>query len=191
MDREIKMKYTYLKIFPAERGKSRFFSAVLNRFPASFCNYVPGDRKKTSEMAFSAVCERNAPLSGMKEERSLELSLFRKTAEQILSELPPDLFRQLNGGVVVLPGAKSDGDYMVMGEYIEDPGLGSIIVLYYGSFAGELEEASEDQWVEEIEETILHELRHHVESLAGVDYLGEEEERELLSGKSFETDQEE
>lgn len=121
----------------------------------------------------------------------MELSLFRKTAEQILSELPPDLFRQLNGGVVVLPGARNDGEYMVMGEYIEDPGLGSIIVLYYGSFAGELEEASEDQWVEEIEETILHELRHHVESLAGVDYLGEEEERELLSGKSFETDQEE
>ena len=59
----------------------------------------------------------------------MELSLFRKTAEQILSELPPDLFRQLNGGVVVLPGARSDGDYMVMGEYIEDPGLGSIIVL--------------------------------------------------------------
>jgi hypothetical protein len=142
-------------------------------------------------MAFSAICERNAPVSDVKEERSLELSLFRETADRIVSALPPVLFRQLNGGVLVVPGARSDGEYLVMGEYIEDPGLGSIIVLYYGSFAEELEDASEDQWIEEIEETVLHELRHHVESLAGVDYLGEEEERELLSGKSFETDQEE
>jgi hypothetical protein len=37
MDRGMKMKYTSLKVFPAERGKSRFFSAVLNRFSASFC----------------------------------------------------------------------------------------------------------------------------------------------------------
>ena len=110
----------------------------------------------------------------------MEFSLFRKTADRIVSTLPTVLFRQLNGGVLVLPVARSDGEYLVMGEYIEDPGLGSIIVLYYGSFAEELEDASEDQWIEEIEETILHELRHHVESLAGVDYLGEEEERELL-----------
>ncbi len=121
----------------------------------------------------------------------MKIDLFRKTADRIVSALPPVLFRQLNGGVLVLPETRADGEFAIMGEYIEDPALGNIIVLYYGSFAGELEGASEEEWREEIEETVLHELRHHVESLAGVDYLGEEEERELLSGKSFETDQEE
>ena len=67
-----------------------------------------------------------------------------------------------------------------MGEYIEDPDLGSLVLLYYGSFAEALDGASAEEWEEEIEETVIHELRHHVESLAGVDYLAREEEMELF-----------
>lgn len=36
-----------------------------------------------------------------------------------------------------------------------------------------------DEWENELKETILHELRHHVEIMAGVDYLSEEEKADL------------
>ena len=75
---------------------------------------------------------------------------------------------------------KADGDFLVMGEYIEDPAMGNLIALYYGSFVEELGDAPDSEWAEEIEETVLHEFRHHVELMAGVDFLSEEEREELL-----------
>lgn len=108
----------------------------------------------------------------------MNIRLFRKNVDRIASSLPPVLFRQLNGGIIVRPEAKEDGNCLIFGEYVEDPALGNLILLYYGSFAEELEGAGVDEWNEEIEETITHELRHHIESLAGVDYLSEEEKTE-------------
>ncbi len=105
---------------------------------------------------------------------------FRRVVDQVLSGLPSDLFRNLNGGVLVLPGTKADGDFLVMGEYIEDPAMGNLIALYYGSFVEELGDAPDSEWAEEIEETVLHEFRHHVELMAGVDFLSEEEREELI-----------
>ena len=110
----------------------------------------------------------------------MNIRRFRKTVDAVLESLPPELFRQLNGGVLVRPEAKEDGDALIMGEYIEDPDLGSLGLLYYRSSAEALEGASQEEWEEEIEETVIHELRHHVESLAGVDYLAREEEMEYL-----------
>jgi predicted Zn-dependent protease with MMP-like domain len=106
----------------------------------------------------------------------MDLDQFRKSADSIVESLPPDLFRNLNGGVLILEEKHEEDDSLVMGEYVEDPVMGNTILIYYGSIVEELEEASEEEWIEEIEDTILHELRHHVESLAGVDYLSEEEE---------------
>ncbi|MBP6333053.1 MAG: metallopeptidase family protein [Aminivibrio sp.] len=105
---------------------------------------------------------------------------FRKTVDAVLGSLPPELLRQLNGGILVRPETKEDGETLILGEYIEDPDLSSLVLLYYGSFAEALEGASPEEWEEEIEETVIHELRHHVESLAGVDYLAREEEMEYL-----------
>ena len=109
----------------------------------------------------------------------MRIGIFKKHVARLLENLPPELLRQLNGGISVFPGRKTDGDCLIMGEYIEEPGLGKLVALYYGSFAEALEGSPPEDWAEEIEETVLHELRHHVESLAGVDYLGEEEEREF------------
>lgn len=120
----------------------------------------------------------------------MNIRRFRKTVDAVLESLPPELFRQLNGGVLVRPEAKEDGDALIMGEYIEDPELGSLVLLYYGSFAEALEGASGEEWEEEIEETVIHELRHHVESLAGVDYLSVEEDLEYLRDTGAEEDEE-
>jgi predicted Zn-dependent protease with MMP-like domain len=108
----------------------------------------------------------------------MDLDQFRQSADSIVESLPPDLFRNLNGGVLILEEKNEEDDSLVMGEYVEDPVMGNTILIYYGSFLEDLEEASEEEWIEELEDTILHELRHHVESLAGVDYLSEEEEEE-------------
>ena len=104
---------------------------------------------------------------------------FCQVAERIVERLPPKLFGKLNGGVNVVRQKKEDGEYLLMGEYVEDPIMGNTVFLYYGSFSEELEGARREEWIEEIEETIVHELRHHVESLAGVDYLSFEEMQDL------------
>lgn len=109
----------------------------------------------------------------------MDIERFREIAEHVLELLPGELLRKLNGGILVLPDKKEEDDYLVMGEYVEDPVMGSVIFLYYGSFAEDLEDGDLDEWEEEIEDTIIHELRHHIESLAGVDYLSDEELEEL------------
>ena len=75
-----------------------------------------------------------------------------------------------------------------MGEYMDpgpedflgsNPGLGRHIALYYGSFERIAEDDPEFDWEEELWETITHELRHHVESLAGdVSLIEEDRQRQ-------------
>lgn len=100
-----------------------------------------------------------------------------------MDRLPPRLARDLSGGFVVVPEAKRDGGWYIMGEYVEDPVLGRFIVFYYGSFAAVLGDAVRAAWEEELWETVKHELRHHVEALAGVDDLVREELAELARWK--------
>lgn len=114
-----------------------------------------------------------------KERDTVTYDEFCQIAEKMIENLPPKLFEKLNGGVNVVRRKKEDGEYILMGEYVEDPIMGNTVYLYYGTFAEELKGAKRSEWVEEIEETLLHELRHHIESLAGVDYLSFEEMQDL------------
>lgn len=114
---------------------------------------------------------------------TLTLEAFTELADRLVDSLPPRLVRDLNGGLVVVPGARRDGEFYIMGEYIEDPALGRLIVFYYGSFAAVLGDAEPAVWEEELWETVKHELRHHVEALAGTDDLVREELAELARCK--------
>ena len=114
----------------------------------------------------------------------MNLKLFRQAVLKIIGTLPAELLVCLNGGIIVESSIKEEGDYITMGEYIEDPGLGNIIILYYGSFREAMGNASFEEWNEEITETVIHELRHHIESLAGVDDLSAEENRLLQEDTS-------
>ncbi|MBU4533152.1 MAG: metallopeptidase family protein [Firmicutes bacterium] len=80
---------------------------------------------------------------------------------------------------MVLPETKREEEFLIMAEYVEEGYLGCFIVFYYGSFAALLGNAEPVVWEEELRETVWHELRHHLESLAGVDDLGREELEEL------------
>lgn len=109
----------------------------------------------------------------------LSLEEFSRMLEEAVERIPPRYCQDLTGGFNIQEKAVQDGEYYVLGEYIEDDQLGCFIVFYYGSFAGLLEEEAEEVWKEEIEDTVLHEMQHHLESLAGRDDLARQELEEL------------
>ena len=103
---------------------------------------------------------------------------FQATLAEMVDEIPDEFLAELQG-VHALPEARLEPDFHEvyrLGEYL-DPGpenflgggegLGRHVALYYGSFAAVAEEDPEFSWEDELWETLTHELRHHVESLAG------------------------
>jgi len=114
---------------------------------------------------------------------------FAALVEALVTEVPAEFMRDLQG-VHVLPEAMQEEgfeDVYRMGEYL-DPGpsdflgggegLGRHVAIYHGSFAAIAALDSDFDWEDEAWETLTHELRHHVESLAGEDYLVQLDEME-------------
>ena len=105
----------------------------------------------------------------------------------VAEKLPRELFKDLNGGVLLLPEAcqdqdDSEHDIFTMGEYVHDE-MGRYIVIYYGSFVEIYEHLPPEQirkeLEEELKETLIHELTHHIEDLAGECGLEIEDELEM------------
>ena len=116
----------------------------------------------------------------------MSIEQMQEVLEEIAAELPDAFFESLNGGILlledtVLAPEALDEDLYTMGEYCEDPLMGSYIVLYYGSFAEICQDMSAEEIREEIRVTLLHEFTHHLESLAGECGLELEDERELAA----------
>ncbi len=90
--------------------------------------------------------------------------------DEVYEEFPAELFQDLNGGVLLLedelPDPAAGEDVYIMGEYCCDE-MGRYIYIYYGSFAALLYDEPREVWVDELRETLRHELTHHVEGLAG------------------------
>ena len=116
----------------------------------------------------------------------MSIDAMQELLEEIAAELPDVFCAELNGGILlledtVLAPEALDEDLYTMGEYCEDPLMGSYIVLYYGSFAEICQDMTEEEIREEIRATLLHEFTHHLESLAGERGLELEDERELAA----------
>ena len=118
----------------------------------------------------------------------MDIDGFQMIMEEVADEIPPELLRDLNGGIIVLSEVKyhptaPERDLYVMGEYhVHIPGLGRYIVLYYGSFEcvfGVSTPNENPRLRSEVRKTLIHELRHHIESLSGVKDLEREDERAL------------
>ncbi len=103
---------------------------------------------------------------------------FAELLAEMVDEVPDEFLEGLQG-VHALPEMKLEPDFHEvyrMGEYL-DPGpesflgagegLGRHVALYYGSFEKIAEDDPNFDWEDEMWETLTHELRHHVESLAG------------------------
>lgn len=114
---------------------------------------------------------------------------FQQLIEEMVADIPPEFMEGLQG-VHVLQEERVETEFedvFRMGEYL-DPGpadflgagegLGRHIAMYYGSFAAIAAEDPDFDWEDEIWETLTHELRHHVESLAGEDFLVQDDEEQ-------------
>ena len=105
---------------------------------------------------------------------------FEKCAEmldEIADSMPYELYRDLNGGISLLPQIKVHpkalhNDLFILGEYIRNS-LGNAIVFYYGSINRVYGNQSDDELYKQLERIMRHEVRHHNEYLAGCDDLGE------------------
>ena len=114
--------------------------------------------------------------------------------DEVVDEIPEALLRGLNGGIVfseaVQPSPHGAGLY-TLGQYFCEPmGLGRYIVLYYGSFVRVYGQRPPSVQKKELRKLLLHELTHHVESLAGVRDLEWKDEEFLRQyrGQNHETD---
>jgi predicted Zn-dependent protease with MMP-like domain len=107
---------------------------------------------------------------------------FRRRAQEVFDSIPEDFRAGVDGLLVerraephpTLPdiytlGECATGEIDPAGE--ADLHLRSLVVLYYGSFVQLSRMDDEWDWDGEIEETILHEIRHHREGTAGEDAL--------------------
>lgn len=114
----------------------------------------------------------------------IDIDRFEVILDDIAGELPAEFYRELNGGILLLPETKispyavSD-DLYIMGEYIYSSSMGRMIKIYYGSFARSYSHLSEDALTEQIREVLYHEFTHHMESLAGEKGLELKDEAQL------------
>ncbi len=118
---------------------------------------------------------------------------FERRAEEVFEEVPPD-FREGVDGLRVerkaerhptLPEVYTLGECLTETYPTEYGGAGevrSFVVLYYGSFLRLSRMEEEWDWEEEIWETVTHEIRHHLESLALEDDL---EVRDYADDQNF------
>lgn len=111
---------------------------------------------------------------------------FEAEVGRISLELPDDLFAKLNGGVVVQPMEKlhkrsvEGHPLYIAGEYMRSPSMRNVVI-YYGSFMRLYGRLSDKAISEHIREVLLHELRHHWESLSGERGLEIEDEEQLAA----------
>ncbi len=105
--------------------------------------------------------------------------------DEIAENLPREIFRELNKGIVLLPQSKlhpkSDPSQAlyVLGEYTSNR-TGRQIALYYGSFRRSFSHLSEERLYHQLKRTLYHEFVHHLEGLAG-DYDLEIEDKKSLA----------
>ena len=97
----------------------------------------------------------------------------QEVLSQFADELPEGIYKDLNGGIILLPDVKmhpeSVGkDLYIMGEYHYKPsGMGRYITIYYGSFSCVHSNLSDERLKERLKEVLHHELTHHLEHKAG------------------------
>lgn len=96
--------------------------------------------------------------------------------DDIAAEFPEAFFEELNGGILLLPEAKQhkkskDNDLFILGEYHRSLEMGRYITIYYRSFVNVYGQLSREALKNKLKDTVKHEFRHHLESLAGANDL--------------------
>ncbi len=123
----------------------------------------------------------------------MDFRSFERFAHEVFDEIPAQYQAGVDGLVVrrdavphpELPGIWTLGE-CITEEHLSDFGSAdttrSLIALYWGSFRNLARENPDFDWEDEVWETLTHELRHHLESLAGDDSL---EDVDYAADESF------
>lgn len=95
--------------------------------------------------------------------------------DEIADELPVELYRELNGGILLDRGFRMhpcavNNDLYILGVYVRD-NLGKRIIIYYESFMRVFKNASKEELFKHLKTTLRHEVLHHNEFLAGCNDL--------------------
>lgn len=95
--------------------------------------------------------------------------------DEIADELPNELYRELNGGILLdhsyrMHPCAVNNDLYILGVYVRD-NLGKRIIIYYGSFIRVFKNASKEEFYKHLKKTLRHEVLHHNEFLAGCNDL--------------------
>lgn len=109
--------------------------------------------------------------------------------DEIAESLPTEFYKELNGGILILPQAKVSGhaledDLYILGEYHHGGSMGRIIYIYYGSFEKLYPGITPEKMKRKLKDTLLHEFTHHLESLAGERGLEKKDQQQLMKYRS-------
>ncbi len=102
----------------------------------------------------------------------ISIEEMEEMLDEIAAGIPQEIYRELNGGILLLPETKlnnlsNKNDLYILGEYHKGGNLGRYIAIYYGSFMHVCGHLGKDSLKEQLEHTLKHEFTHHLESLAG------------------------
>lgn len=110
---------------------------------------------------------------------------MQQVLTEIADSLPQAIYRELNGGIILLPEYKlhpegvQDNLY-ILGEYHFEPrGFGRYITIYYGSLCRAHGHLPREEQVQRLRVVLHHELTHHLEHLAGDKSLEVQDAAEL------------
>lgn len=108
-----------------------------------------------------------------------------RVLDEAADALPEEIYRDLNGGVNLIRGVRTDEHgLLIMGTYNVNQ-MGRYVEIYYGSFRRKYPDASPEKCARELVRTLKHELTHHIESLAmdrSLEKWDEQHVAELLAG---------
>jgi len=112
----------------------------------------------------------------------------QQAIDELISELPPAIFRDLNCGVSLTEETLYDENgLLILGQYHVQPnGLGRYVNIHYGSMLLAHGYLPPDAFRNQLKSTLHHELTHHLESLAGDKSLEIQDAidvRRMLSGR--------
>ena len=104
--------------------------------------------------------------------------------DNLAEELPKEFFRELNGGILLLPDEKlspyaKGSDLYILGEYQRGGSMGRLIKIYYGSFERLYGDVKRERLTEKLRHVLRHEFTHHLESLAGERGLEIQDEEDM------------
>jgi len=108
--------------------------------------------------------------------------------DALIDDLPPEIFRELNCGVSLIPDIMYDANgLIILGQYrVEPRGLGRYVIIFYGSLIACHGHLPPEEFRQQIKHVLHHELIHHLENLAGDRSLEIEDARNIqlmLAGK--------